>query len=77
MERGFALGKKTKTMRLNMQRDGEWEKLNQKNMRQGLSTEESIEYAMAAKNTSKSESEDKTREVIDTLEGVRKGIRTW
>ena len=77
MERGFALGKKTKTMRLNMQRDGEWEKINQKNMRQGLSTEESIEYAMAAKNTSKSESEDETREVIDTLEGVKKGIRTW
>ena len=43
MERGFALGKKTKTMRLNMQRDGEWEKINQKNMRQGLSTEESIQ----------------------------------
>ena len=27
---------------------------------------------MATKNTSKSESEDKTREVIDTLEGIRK-----
>ena len=46
-------------------------------MKQALSTEESIKYAMATKNTSKSESEDKTREVIDTLEGVRKGIRTW